>query len=218
MSQVLHDGAGLCLGDPADRHLWETQESSALIYDGHFLKVKRDEVRLPNGAKAAREFIVHPGAVMVVPLLDDGRVVVERQFRYPLHRSFIEFPAGKIDAGELPWTCGVRELREETGYVAREWARAGVIHNAIAYSTEGIEVWFARGLTEGAASLDEGEFLDVFAITEAALDAQVSQGQLTDVKTIIGLMWLQKWRAGLWPLTWMPTPMNLPGAVATETP
>ena len=187
-------------------HLQETAVQGTQVFQGRFLDVRRDEVLLPDGARAEREYIVHSGAVMVVPMLDDGRVIVERQYRYPIGRAVTEFPAGKLDPSELPWTCGIRELREETGYSAREWARACVINNAIAYSTEGIEVWFARGLTLGERKLDVGEFLDVFATTAEALDAQVASGELTDVKTIIGLMWLQKWRSGAWPLHWQPAP------------
>src|SRR5262245_31895065 len=134
--------------------LQETCVKSETVYKGNLLEVRRDEVRVPGGATTGREYVVHPGAVMVVPLLDDGRLVLERQFRYPVGRVMIEFPAGKIDAGEPVWQCAMRELLEETGYRAREWARAGVTHNAIGYSNEGIEVWFARGLVKGEASLD----------------------------------------------------------------
>ena len=183
-------------------HLEEAPLRSQQVYRGHFLDVRRDEVQLPDGSRAHREYIVHPGAVMVVPLLDDGRLVVERQWRYPMARAMLEFPAGKLDAGEPPWQCAVRELAEETGYRAAEWARAGVLHNAIAYSTEGIEVWFARGLSAGERSLDVGEFLDVSSASADELDALARDGELTDAKTLIGLMWLQKWRAGRWPLHW----------------
>ena len=186
----------------ADAHLRESTVSSEQAYRGSFLDVRRDQVRLPDGALAEREYIVHPGAVMIVPLLDDGRLVVERQWRYPLARTMLEFPAGKIDAGESPYDCAVRELAEETGYRAAEWARAGVLHNAIAYSNEGIEVWFARGLSLGERRLDAGEFLDVMAIGADALDELARNGELTDAKTLIGLLWLQNWRAGRWPLTW----------------
>lgn len=189
-----------------DEHLRERQVSSQQAYRGHFLDVRRDEVRLPDGSSAAREYIVHPGAVMIVPLLDDGRVVVERQFRYPMGRVMLEFPAGKLDAGEPPLQCAIRELAEETGYTAREWARAGILHNAIAYSTEGIEVWFARGLELGARSLDAGEFLDVDISTVETLDELAHRGELTDAKTLIGLMWLQSWRSGRWQLAWQPAP------------
>jgi ADP-ribose pyrophosphatase len=194
----------------SDRHLTEEQISSQQVYRGHFLDVRRDEVRLPDGKVAAREYIVHPGAVMIVPLLDDGRLVVERQYRYPMGRVMLEFPAGKLDAGEPPLQCAIRELAEETGYTAREWARAGILHNAIAYSNEGIEVWFARGLEPGERSLDAGEFLDVGAATVDELDAQAARGDLTDAKTLIGLLWLQNWRSGRWTLTWGPAPAPSP--------
>ena len=191
---------------PDDAHLRETQVRGETVWQGHFLDVRRDTVALPDGALATREYIVHPGAVMVVPLLDDGRLLMERQYRYPIGRVMLEFPAGKIDTGEAPFRCAVRELAEETGYRAAEWARAGILNNAIAYSTEGIEIWFARGLSAGPARLDAGEFLEVVSRTPAELDALVASGEVTDAKTMIGLLWLQKWQAGLWSLTWQPAP------------
>ncbi|MGZ5218257.1 MAG: NUDIX domain-containing protein, partial [Caldimonas sp.] len=150
--------------------------------------------------------IVHPGAVMVVPLLDDGRLVVERQWRHPLGRAMLEFPAGKLEAGEPPLDCAVRELFEETGYRAAQWARAGILHNAIAYSTEGIEVWFARGLVGGERRLDAGEFLDVFEAGDDELEAAAFRGELSDAKSLVGLLWLRHWRAGRWPLEWRAAP------------
>lgn len=187
-----------------DDHLRETQVSTQQVWRGGFLDVRRDMVRLPSGREAAREYIVHPGAVVIIPLLDDGRLVVERQFRYPLQRSFIEFPAGKIDPGEDTLNCARRELAEETGYHAAEWARAGVLHNAIAYSTEGIEIWFARGLTAGERQLDAGEFLDVDTATPAELLQWSREGKLTDAKTLTGLLWLQNVLSGAWSLDWKP--------------
>ena len=190
----------------ADPGLRETGISGTQVYRGHLLDVRRDEVRLPDGTAASREYVVHPGAVMVVALLDDGRLVVERQWRYALGRAMLEFPAGKIDAGESPFACAVRELAEETGYRAREWARAGILHNAIAYSTEGIEVWFARGLTPGPQRLDAGEFVEVSSASEYELGALAASGELTDAKTLVGLLWLARWRDGRWPLAWRSEP------------
>jgi len=187
-----------------DAHLREDMLQSEQVFRGKLLDVRRDHVRLPNGETATREYIVHPGAVMIIPVLDDGRLVIERQFRYPLGRVMIEFPAGKIDPGESTLVCAVRELAEETGYRAAEWARAGILHNAIAYSSEGIEIWFARGLSVGAQGLDDGEFLDVDTASVDELLAMSHRGELTDAKTLIGLMWLQNWQAGHWQLTWQP--------------
>jgi ADP-ribose pyrophosphatase len=189
-----------------EAHLREVLVGSEPVWRGRFLDVRRDTVALPDGSQATREYIVHPGAVMVVPLLDDGRLVMERQHRHPMGKVMLEFPAGKIDPGEAPFACAVRELAEETGYRAAEWARAGILHNAIAYSTEGIEIWFARGLTPGAAKLDAGEFLETVVHSADELDAMVASGAVTDAKTLIGLLWVQKWQAGLWPMTWQPAP------------
>ncbi len=187
----------------SDDHLRERRIDGKQVYRGDFLDVRRDTVAFADGSTASREYIVHPGAVMVVPLLGDGRLVMARQYRYPLGRVLLEFPAGKRDAGETVQHCAQRELAEETGYRAAEWARACVIHNACAYSTEGIEIWFARGLQAAERQLDAGELIDVCLLTEAELDALAGQGALTDVKTLVGLQWLQKWRAGLWTLDWV---------------
>lgn len=185
-----------------DKHLKEERTASELLFKGNFLHAKRDTVRLPDGHTATREYVVHPGAVVVIPLLDDGRLVLERQYRYPIGHVMTEFPAGKLDAGEDPLLCGQRELLEETGYTAREWAYAGRLHNAPAYSNEFIEIWFARGLVAGAQQLDAGEFLEVFTMTEAALLAQSASGELTDAKTLVALLKLQQWRSGQWEPTW----------------
>jgi ADP-ribose pyrophosphatase len=198
--------ASLPAATPAadEAHLVEHCLQARQVYQGKFLDVRQDTVSLPGGGTSTREYIVHPGAVMVLPILDDGRLVMERQYRYPLRRVMLEFPAGKLEPGEQVQRCGQRELLEETGYRAREWARACVIHNALAYSDEAIELWFARGLVGGERQLDPGESLDVVIHSEAELDTLASRGELTDVKTLIGLQWLQKWRAGLWALHWRP--------------
>ena len=187
-------------------HLRETTIESEQIWKGRLLDVRRDRVSLPDGSSAHREYIVHPGAVMVVAMLDDDRLIVERQWRHPIGKALLEFPAGKLEAGEPVIACAVRELFEETGYRAAEWARAGLTHNAIAYATEGIEIWFARGLTAGQRQLDAGEFLDVLEASAEELEAAAQAGELTDAKTLIGLLWLRNWRAGRWPLQWQPAP------------
>ena len=189
----------------SDDHLIEHRVSQQELLRGNFLHAFRDTVRLPNHELATREYVVHPGAVMVIPLLetpDDLRLVLERQYRYPVGQVMIEFPAGKLDPGEDPCMCARRELLEETGYTARQWARAGILHPVIAYSTEVIEIWFARDLSLGERQLDSEEFLDVFTATPQELMGWCQQGLVTDGKTLTGALWLQNVLSGAWPLTW----------------
>ena len=193
-----------------DAHLREHRVSSKVLIDGGFLELRLDHVRLPDGGMATREYVRHPGAVAVLPLFDDGRVLLERQFRYPLGQVILEIPAGKIDPGESTLTCAARELREETGYTATEWAFACKVHNAAAYSDEFIEIWFARGLRAGEQRLDAGEFIEVCAMSESEFESAAASGRITDVKTLVALLWLQKWRAGLWALRWQATPVLPP--------
>lgn len=183
-------------------HLIETKVASEEIHKGDFLHIRRDAVRLPDGSHASREYVIHPGAVMVVAQLDDGQLVLERQFRYPVQAVMIEFPAGKLDSGEASLACAQRELLEETGYTARQWAKAGVLHPVISYSTEFIDVWFARDLTPGQRQLDAGEFLDVFTASPASLLDWCRNGQVTDAKTLTGVLWLQNVLSGTWALDW----------------
>jgi ADP-ribose pyrophosphatase len=173
------------------KDLEEKRIDGDVVYAGRLLKVHRDRVRLPDGTEGAREYIRHPGAVAIVALFEDGRVLLERQFRYPLARTFFEIPAGKLEPGEEPLVTGKRELLEETGYVAAEWRKLGLIHNAIGYSDEVIEIWLARGLEMRQQALAEGEFLEVFSVPLAEAQAMARDGRITDVKTVVGLLWVR---------------------------
>jgi ADP-ribose pyrophosphatase len=183
-----------------DKHLKETRVDSATVYDGDFLKVQKDKVMLPNGGHSEREYIRHPGAVVILPVLDDGSILIERQYRYPLDQVFYEFPAGKIDSGEDHLDCAKRELKEETGYTASDWQFVSTIHNAIAYSDEHLEIYLARGLVAGESALDDGEFLETMTVSVDELLRWVREGKITDVKTIIGSFWLEKILSGAWPI------------------
>jgi ADP-ribose pyrophosphatase len=174
-----------------DAHLREVTLTSKQVYEGYYLKLIQDQVQLPDGNTAGREYLIHPGAVAIVPILPDGRILLERQFRYPLHQAFIEIPAGKLDPDEDTLTCAKRELEEETGFVANEWLFLGKIHPIISHSTEFIDIYLAKGLSKTRANLDEGEFLDIFGATQKEIAKWIKDGLITDVKTIISFYWLQ---------------------------
>ncbi|HVK55096.1 MAG TPA: NUDIX hydrolase [Burkholderiales bacterium] len=170
----------------------EATVATESVYDGAMLKVRDDQVRLPDGKLAKREWIEHPGAVIILAQLDDGQVVLERQFRYPVRRHMIELPAGKIEPGEDPLLTAQRELLEETGYVARHWKHFMAVHPCIGYSNERIEFYQASGLTLQRRQLDDGEFLDVFTLSLAEALTMVDSGEITDTKTMLGLFWLDR--------------------------
>jgi ADP-ribose pyrophosphatase len=173
------------------KDLTEHYVSGGLVFDGNLLKVYRDTVRLPDGTTGQREYIRHPGAVAVVALFDDGAVLLERQFRYPQRRTFIEVPAGKLEPGEPPLDTARRELLEETGYQAAEWQHLGVVHTTIGYSDETIQLFLARRLTAGERQLDAGEFLEVLKLPFAEAIAMVGDGRITDSKSIAALLWVK---------------------------
>ena len=178
--------------------LTETTVSSQNVYDGELLHVRADRARLPDGKVAVREYITHPGAVVIIPLLDNGELVLERQYRYPLRQEFYELPAGKIDGGEDPLQCAQRELREETGYTAKKWRYVMTLHPCIGYSDEKLLYYVAEGLVFTRASLDEGEHLEVFTLTLSTAMDWVKTGKITDNKTVSGLFWVDKLLRGEW--------------------
>jgi ADP-ribose pyrophosphatase len=176
-----------------DAHLVESEIASETVFKGVLLEVRKDRVLLPNGKESLREYIVHPGAVVVLAFLDNGKLLFERQFRYPLRRVFLELPAGKIDPGEPILDTARRELLEETGYVAASWEHLGVMHPCIGYSDERIEIFAARELhLAGEKQLDHNEFLDVIEISPEEAKAAVFRGEISDAKTITALYWLER--------------------------
>ncbi len=179
--------------------LIETELSSSLVYEGGFLKIRKDRVRMPDGSESGREYVVHPGAAAMVPLFADGRVLIERQFRYPLRREFIEIPAGKIDPGETSLQTAQRELIEETGYRAKQWAFLTQIHPAIGFSDEILDIYLCKDLEHVGRSLDEGELLEIDIVSLGWLMDEMRAGRLSDVKTQIAVHWLDRITSGQWP-------------------
>lgn len=178
----------------------EATLTSEQVFDGRLLKVFSDRVRLPNGKESTREIIRHPGAVVVIGLLDNGKLLFERQFRYPVRSVMLELPAGKIDRGEHPLDTAKRELREETGYRARQWQHLGTLHPAIGYADERIEIFWAQGLCFVGDSPDHDEILEIVELSIADALLAVKDGDITDAKTIVALMWADKTLSGAWPL------------------
>jgi ADP-ribose pyrophosphatase len=166
--------------------------STQTVFQGRFLKVIRDLVQGPDGRTFNHEFIKHPGAALIIPLKTDGTVIMERQYRHSLKTTFLEFPAGKIDPGEISLNTARRELSEETGYTARNWSFVTTIHPVIGYSDEKIDIYLAEGLDAGKAHLDHNEYLEIVEIPAAELMERVRHGEVTDVKTQIAAFWLDK--------------------------
>lgn len=169
-------------------HLEETRLSGEDIYNGRIVKLQRDVVLLENGEEAAREVIRHPGGVAVLALTDADEVLLVKQFRYPQNAVLIELPAGKLEWGESPYDCGVRELLEETGCTAKEFTFLGKLLPTPAYCTEVIHIYLARGLRAGEQNLDKDEFLDVLRLPFDKAVELVLSGEITDAKTQVGLL------------------------------
>lgn len=172
------------LAKQSDAHLAEVFVSSEDVFKGKLLHVLRDTITLPNGHSGTREFIKHPGAACIVAEFEDGKLLLERQYRYPMGKVMIEFPAGKLEAGENPLVAAQRELKEETGYWARSWHTLGHMHPLIAYADEIIHILHANGLVQGDAKLDHDEFLELFTATPGEITAMIADNRISDGKTI----------------------------------
>lgn len=181
---------------PGARDLSEEELSSELLMDGIFLKAHRDHVRTPDGETSVREWIDHPGASAIIPLFDDGRTVLIRQFRYPPRQTFLEVPAGKIDiAGEDPEGAARRELEEETGWRANALVHLSSTYPCIGYSNEIIHFYLATGLSLGVQDLSEGEFVDVVEMPFEDAVAMARSGKLRDMKTVTALLYADAYRS-----------------------
>ena len=172
--------------------LKETPKSSEKIFSGRLIDLYFDHIELPNGKSSTREWIKHPGAVCIVPILPDGNLCLIRQYRYGPRAEFIEIPAGKLDVGEDPLVCAKRELEEEIGYIAGKLTFLTNIHPAIGFSNEKMWVYLAEDLILSKQNLDKDEFLELYPIpVKKAIDL-IYEGKITDVKTVIGILWLDK--------------------------
>ena len=172
--------------------LKETKILSEQKFSGRLIDLYLDQVELPNGETTTREWIDHPGAVCLIPILPDGKICLIRQFRYGPREEFIEIPAGKLDAGEAPLDCAYRELEEETGYRTNKLTFLTNIHPAIGFSNEKMWMYLAEELELSKKKLDEDEFLELLPTPLNKALEWVFSGKITDVKTIIGIMWMKE--------------------------
>ena len=169
-------------------YLNEKTLSSEQIFDGIVVKLFRDEIELENGMKGVREFIKHPGGVCVAALDDEENLYMVEQFRYPFGKALTEVPAGKLEYGENPEECGKRELKEEVGATAESFEYLGCLYPTVAYDTEIIHMFLARGLSFGQQHLDEGEFLGVKKLPLKQAFEMVMENKIPDAKTQMIIM------------------------------
>ena len=181
---------------PHDQHLIESEIASETVFKGALLEVRKDRVLLPNAKESVREYIVHPGAAVIVPLFDNGDILLERQHRYPLRRDFLELPAGKFDPHETELACAQRELAEETGYVASVWRQLPTFYPCIGYSDERLVYFEARGLSYSGENLDEDEFLEILRVPFTKALEMVKDGRIDEAKTVMGLLWYARFGVG----------------------
>ena len=180
--------------DNNDKNLIETKISSENVFDGHLLHVFKDEIVLPNGNKSTREWIKHPGASSVIPLLPDGQIILVKQYRYPVAQVTLEVPAGKLDfKGEDPLECAIRELSEETGYTAGKIWKLTTIATTVGFSNEVIHLYAATDLKSGKQHTDDDEFINVVKMPLADAVKLVEDGTILDCKTIISILMLEKY-------------------------
>lgn len=180
------------------KHLEEKTLSSKQIFKGRYLKIEQDQVEAPDGKTYFREYILHPGAAMMIPLLPNGNVVMVHQYRHAVKQVFLEFPAGKRDKGEDSKVTAQRELIEEVGYRADKLVFLTTIHPVIGYSNEHIDLFLATDLEKVGQKLDHGEFLEVTEVKPEDLMQAIRAGKVSDVKTQIGAFWLDKYLRGEW--------------------
>ena len=172
--------------------LKETKLSSRIIFQGRLLDVRKDEVELPNGKTSTREWINHPGAVCCIPILPDGKIALIRQYRYPVQSEMIELPAGKLSKGEKSEACALRELEEEIGYRTNKFTFLTHIHPAIGFANEKMWLYLAEELEKTNSKLDDDEFLELIPTSLDDAVEMVWSHEITDVKTIIGLLWVDR--------------------------
>jgi len=172
----------------------EQPRSSRTVYAGRLLTVKEDVVALPDGASATREYVLHPGAAVIIPLIDHDTLLLEHQYRYPVRRHLLELPAGRIEANESPEQAARRELLEETGYVAQDWRFLTTLHPCVGYSDERIELFLARDLSFQGHPGEDDEFIETVTLPIDTALERILAREITDLKTMLGVFWADRLR------------------------